>query len=128
MSVQNPLPLDHLARALRARIREGSLNEEGRWTAMLPALEYPWPQGESELLLQLRAVEIIGADEEFSLSPLVAFALRSPTFYWVYMALRWLESGFPVSADVRSRLDEVSRRSDLEQAIRHKAYAILKNA
>lgn len=48
-----------------------------------------------------------------------------PTEYWVELALRWIEQGAPVDADVAAALETLSEKQ-FSQRTRHLAKAALK--
>lgn len=50
--------------------------------------------------------------------------LRWPTEYWVELALRWIEQGAPVDADIADVLQSIPTEQ-FSQRVRHRAQAAL---
>ena len=50
--------------------------------------------------------------------------LRWPTPYWPELAVRWLEQGAPLDAEMAKLLDAVVAASHFPQNLRHRAFAL----
>ena len=50
--------------------------------------------------------------------------LRWPTPYWPELAVKWLEQGAPMDADLVILLDTVAETSQFPQQLRHRAFAL----
>ena len=92
---------------LLARTRGDSL------IGLLPVLEHSH--------LEAQAFESAGL---LRLPELVVFALKEGSAYWAGLALNWLEAGFPFSECIKTELLFASQRPELDQATRHRLYAL----
>jgi hypothetical protein len=127
MSVANPVSVEILlGRASQAL--EGGRAEQ-YCMPLLPLLEHPWSKGAEEVSLAAKRFDALKEKAESIPEEVVLFALSEHSQYWVGLALRWIEDGFPVSPRIKEMLFSVSQRKNLPQEERHTAWRLFhKNA
>ena len=119
MSVQNPIPLPVLAdRIVKSGGLEAVRNDE-RYLILFPLLEYPFPAA----IREIEKLQLSGF-ESFDWSLVIVSALREDSIYWVVLALKWIENGFPRNAAIQEAVSHAMINSRLDQSVRHKAYKI----
>jgi hypothetical protein len=97
------------------------------YVPFLPLLELPHTQVTVELRGSFLAHGLTDSDyQSVSLSELVAFALRSSSNYWLGLAVRWLEDGFPVDETIAQACDEMISAKRGSQADRHAAFRMIR--
>ena len=95
---------------------------ENRWVesnnliALLPLLEYPYP----EILREISGSKIISKDR---LEEVVEYSLRFPVRHWALSAIVWMESGFVINQTICESLVHISKDKSDSQKLRHKAIA-----
>ena len=97
------------------------------YVPFLPLLELPHTQVTDELRSAFLANGLTDADyQSVSLSELVAFAIRSSSNYWLGLAVRWLEDGFPLDETIAQACDEMITTKRGSQAERHATFRIIR--
>ncbi|MGN2409359.1 hypothetical protein ACTACD_26745 [Pseudomonas syringae] len=98
------------------------MNEEFSYVWLLPLLEKPFETAALDL------PDAVGALSEkytlpagIALQPLVMTALTSHSEYWSWLALKWLEDGFPLDVELTAVLARCTEDKTLSQSRRHRA-------
>ncbi len=65
--------------------------------------------------------------ETFPFSNILQLALKWDTEYWPSLAVQWLESGYPISAELLECLGELQDRKKFSQHLRHQAMRLIKS-
>lgn len=87
--------------------------ETGRLIALLALLEHAYPQ----VIEEIKGTKISGTN----LLNLVAYALDFDSRHWADKAVTWIESGFPIDAEICDRLLKISASKNDTQALRHRS-------
>jgi len=95
---------------------------------LLPLLEKPHADVASLLPQALLRAGVSTEDcERFSLRDLVVFAVESDSEYWADLAVRWLEDGFAVDAEIVRGIDSMVKQKKATQGIGHRAFRLARN-
>lgn len=98
------------------------MKEEFTYVWLLPLLEKPLEQAAQQLPRAVKTLEekyIL--PDDITLQPLVITALMSHSDYWSGLALKWLEDGFPMDAELTTLLTHSVEDRTLSQSRRHRA-------
>jgi hypothetical protein len=96
--------------------------EEFSYVWLLPLLEKPLETAALDLSDAVRALgEKHTLPADIALQPLLIIALTSHSEYWPGLALKWLEDGFPMDAELTAVLAHCVEDKTLSQSDRHRA-------
>jgi hypothetical protein len=121
MSVQNPVPIEEIADRIS---KVGGLNAiltQKRFLMLFPILEYPFPLAKT-ICEEIFSSRHLVDEQDIPFEDVIVSALKEDSVYWVVLALKWIESGFPVTSRVKESILHASSNDSLDQSARHKAY------
>lgn len=94
---------------------------------LLPLLELSYPEA---VILVQQGLNQAGADLNllsiFPFNDLLHLALNWETDYWVSLAVRWLENGYPISEELVDCLKPWQEEKKHSQGLRHRAQRLIK--
>lgn len=65
--------------------------------------------------------------QTFPFSNVLQLALNWKTEYWASLAVKWLESGYPISVELLSCLEKLQNKKEFSQQLRHRAMRLIKS-
>lgn len=94
---------------------------------LLPLLEGPYAGAKERLpeLMQARGWSG-GGTEEVSFERIVLLGLTFGSAHWFASAVKWLEQGFPVNAEIARAVHERRADPSLPQGARQSAFALVR--
>lgn len=122
MSVENPVPIEVLLGRASATLKIERVSNF--CLPLLPLLEHTWTEAVQSVSVAVAGVAGLEEKKDTLPEEVVLFALRGASQYWVGLALRWLEHGFPISTRIKEELFSVSKRHELPQKERHAAWRL----